>query len=91
MSTNPDPATGPPTAPDAATPPPERAPEPIPREKVRTTMQPDVELEVDATEAADLRAQGLLVDQDEPTLTERTLRTQRTHGNIPTAALEERQ
>ena len=29
--------------------------------KVRTTMQPDVELDVSDIEAADLRAQGLIV------------------------------
>ncbi|MFE1849853.1 hypothetical protein ACFYOF_06245 [Streptomyces sp. NPDC007148] len=34
--------------------------------KIRTTMRPDQEIEVDDIEAADLSAQGLLVD-DSPT------------------------
>lgn len=32
------------------------------KQKVRTTIQPDVELEVDAAEYQTLRAQGLLLD-----------------------------
>ncbi len=32
--------------------------------KVRTTFQPDVELEVDAAEYLDLERQGLLVEDD---------------------------
>lgn len=34
--------------------------------EVRTTMQPDVPLEVSEIEAADLRAQGLLVEPKAP-------------------------
>jgi hypothetical protein len=34
--------------------------------KVRTTMLPDVELDVDAAEYTDLSRQGLLVDSNPP-------------------------
>jgi hypothetical protein len=34
--------------------------------KVRTTMRPDVELDVDAAEYTDLSRQGLLVDASPP-------------------------
>lgn len=33
---------------------------------VRTTFQPDKEIEVDAAEYADLKAQGLLVEDETP-------------------------
>lgn len=33
---------------------------------VRTTMQPDTDLEVDEREALDLRQQGLLVEDEKP-------------------------
>jgi hypothetical protein len=34
--------------------------------KVRTTMQPDVEIDVDEHEASELRAQGLLIEDRKP-------------------------
>lgn len=36
------------------------------RVKVRTTMQPDNEIEVDEREALDLRQQGLLIEDEKP-------------------------
>jgi hypothetical protein len=34
--------------------------------KVRTTMRPDEEIEVDEHEAGELRSQGLLIEDDKP-------------------------
>ena len=33
---------------------------------VRTTMRPDIDLEVDEREALDLRQQGLLIEDEKP-------------------------
>jgi len=57
--------------------------------KVRTTMRPDVEIEVDDAEYLDLQRQGLLVDQGEKTQAEQALETEMAHGVAPKSAVKE--
>lgn len=59
--------------------------------KVRTTMQPDVEVDVDEAEYCDLERQGLLVDRKEPTQAEQSLQTERAHGVAPVSATEKKE
>ncbi|MDQ3760974.1 MAG: hypothetical protein M3460_04545 [Actinomycetota bacterium] len=53
--------------------------------KVRTTMQPDVELEVDDAEYTDLKRQGVLVEDndDDATQAEQTEQTEQSLGHRP--------
>ncbi|MGH8571197.1 MAG: hypothetical protein ACREX8_01300 [Gammaproteobacteria bacterium] len=57
--------------------------------KVRTTMQPGVELEVSDTEYTDLARQGLLVSDDTTTQADTTQATEQSLGTQPRKAKED--
>lgn len=57
--------------------------------KVRTTMQPNDEIEVDEAEYSELSRQGLLVNDDSTTLAEQTRETEIEHGHRPKTAAKE--
>lgn len=59
--------------------------------KVRTTMQPDVEIDVDEIEYRGLERQGLLVDQTASTQAEQSLQTEKAHGVAPASATEKKE
>lgn len=64
--------------------------------KVRTTMQPDTDIEVDDAEFLDLQRQGLLLGQGDDKAEDpgkaqakQAMVTERTHGVAPKSAVEE--
>lgn len=56
---------------------------------VRTTMQPDVDIEVSDEEYLDLHRQGLIKGQKDRPLTDQSLETEKAHGVAPKNAGKE--